>query len=191
MPKHKTDRETILQKSLAVFLQKGYYHTKFSDLGQACGLEKSHFYYYFKNKEDLMLAVLEFTYRNAKQHIFDKAYDERYSPKQRLEKMMQNAVRLYASAPRGCLMGNTVLGTAGNEPEFQQVLRQYFDGWVASLTHLFKTQHATPEAQRLAQECVQEIQGSVMFVRLYDDPSYLEEAAQRVVGRLLPKKDIS
>ena len=189
MPKHKTDRDTILQKSLAVFLQKGYYHTKFSDLGEACGLEKSHFYYYFKNKEDLMLAVLDFTYRNAKQHIFNKAYDERYTPQQRLEKMMQNAVRLYASAPRGCLMGNTVLGTAGNEPGFQPVLRQYFDGWVRSLTHLFRTQHAAAKAQRLAQESVQEIQGSVMFVRLYNDPSYLKDATQRVIGRLMAEKN--
>lgn len=184
MPKYKTDRDTILHKSLDVFLRKGYYHTKFSDLGEACGLEKSHFYYYFRNKEDLMLAVLDFTYRSAKQHIFDKAYDARYPPEQRLKKMMQNTVRLYDSAPRGCLMGNTVLGTTGNEPEFQHVLRQHFDSWVAALAHLFATQYAEQEAQRLAQESVQEIQGSVMFVRLYDDSRYLEEAAQRIVRRL-------
>ncbi len=61
--------------------------------------------------------MLDFTYRDTKQHIFDKAYDKRYAPKQRLEKMMQNTVRLYDSNPRGCLMGNTVLGTAGNEPD--------------------------------------------------------------------------
>ncbi len=184
MPKYKTDRDTILRKSLDVFLRKGYYHTKFSDLGKACGLEKSHFYYYFKNKEDLMLAVLDFTYRSAKQHIFDKAYDACYPPKQRLEKMMQNTVRLYDAVPKGCLMGNTVLGTTGNEPEFQQILRQHFDSWVAALAHLFATQYPAQKAQRLAQESVQEIQGSVMFVRLYDDVRYLEEAVQRIVGRL-------
>lgn len=81
-------------------------------------------------------------------------------------------------------MGNTVLGTTGIEPKFQSVLRQYFDEWVAALAHLFATQYAEQEAQRLAQKAVQEIQGSVMFVRLYDDARYLEEAAQRIVGRL-------
>lgn len=184
MPKHKTDRETILRKSLDVFLQKGYYHTKFSDLGEACGLEKSHFYYYFKSKEDLMRAVLEFTYRSVQQHIFDKAYDEHYSPQQRLVKMMQNTVRLHASTPQGCLMGNTVLGTTGVEPEFQDILRHYFEGWIAALSHVFRTRYSPDKAQQLAQESIQEIQGSVMFVRLYGDARYLEEAAGRVVERL-------
>lgn len=184
MPKQKTNRDTILRKSLDVFLQKGYYHTKFSDLGEACGLEKSHFYYYFRSKEDLMLAVLEFTYQNVKQHIFDKAYNEAYTPQQRLAKMMQNTVRLHASTPQGCLMGNTVLGTTGLEPEFQSVLRRYFDGWVAALSHIFRTQYSESEAHRLALESIQEIQGSVLFVRLYSAPHYLEEAAQRIVERL-------
>lgn len=184
MPKQKTDRDTILRKSLDVFLQKGYYHTNLSDLGAACGLEKPHFYYYFKNKEDLMREVLEFTYRNVQQHIFDKAYDENYTPRQRLTKMMQNTVRLHASTPRGCLMGNTVLGTTGVEPEFQDILRRYFEGWVAALTYIFSTKHSEEEARKLAQESIQEIQGSVMFVRLYNEARYLEEAAQRVIDRL-------
>ena len=184
MPKQKTDRDTILRKSLDVFLQKGYYRTMFSDLGEACSLEKSHFYYYFKNKEDLMRAVLDYTYRNVQQHILNKAYDERYSPQQRLAKMMQNTVRLHAFTAQGCLMGNTVLGTLGIEPEFESILRNYFEGWIAALSHIFRTQYPTDEAQRLAQESIQEIQGSVMFVRLYDNPSFLEAAAARVVQRL-------
>ena len=184
MPKQKTDRDTILRKSLDVFLQKGYYHTKFSDLGEACGMEKSHFYYYFRSKEDLMLAVLEFTCRNVKQHILEKAYDETYTPQQRLAKMMQNTVRLHASTSQGCLMGNTVLGTTGIEPKFQGILRRYFEGWVAALSHVFQAQYAEDKAQQLAQESIQEIQGSVMFVRLYNDPNYLEEAANRIVERL-------
>ena len=186
MPKQKTDRDTILRKSLDVFLQKGYYHTKFSDLGEACGLEKSHFYYYFKNKEDLMKAVLDFTYQNVQQHILNKAYDERYTPQQRLAKMMQNTVRLHAFAPHGCLMGNTVLGTAGIEPMFQRILQQYFEGWIAAFSHIFKTRYPADEAQRLAQESIQAIQGSVMFVRLYNDPQYLEATAERIVEKLSP-----
>ena len=184
MPKQKTDRDTILRKSMHVFLQKGYYHTNLSDLGAACGLEKPHFYYYFKNKEDLMRAVLEFTYHSVKQHIFDKAYDEDYSPQQRLAKMMQNTVRLHASSPGGCLMGNTVLGTADSEPEFQDILQRYFDGWVASLAHVFSANHPPEKAQQLAQQSIQEIQGSVMFVRLRRDASYLETTAQRILERL-------
>ncbi len=184
MPKQKTDRDTILRESMRVFLQKGYYHTNLSDLGAACGLEKPHFYYYFKNKEDLMREVLEFTYRNAKQHIFDKAYDENFTPRQRLKKMMQNTVRLYAQVDRGCLMGNTVLGTAGSEPAFQDVLRRYFDGWVASLRCVFSAQYSAEEAQRLAQDAIQEIQGSVMFVRLYDDTNYLQATTDNIVNRL-------
>ena len=184
MPKQKTDRDTILRESMRVFLQKGYYHTNLSDLGAACGLEKPHFYYYFKNKEDLMREVLEFTYRNAKQHIFDKAYDQRFTPRQRLEKMMQNALRLYAQVDRGCLMGNTVLGTAGSEPAFQDVLRRYFDGWVTSLQCVFGEVHGSQKARLLAQESIQEIQGSVMFVRLYDEVHYLKATTDRIILKL-------
>lgn len=184
MPKQKTSRDAILRKSLDVFLQKGYHHTNFSDLGAACGLEKPHFYYYFRNKEDLMRAVLEFTHRSVKQHILDKAYDENYTPQQRLAKMMQNTVRLHASTPQGCLMGNTVLGTTGTELEFQDVLQRYFSDWVAALTYIFSTRHAEEEARRLAQASIQDIQGSVMFVRLYNDAQYLEATADRILKRL-------
>ncbi|WP_090391798.1 TetR/AcrR family transcriptional regulator [Niabella drilacis] len=61
MPKTVTNKEPLLKNSLKVFLKNRGYHTTLSGLAKA----SAPFYYSFKNKEDLMKAILIY----ARQHI--------------------------------------------------------------------------------------------------------------------------
>lgn len=180
MPKYKINREEILQRALTVFRKKGYYHTKISDLAKACGIEKPHFYYYFKDKCDLMKAVLQYTYNIVKEVVLDKAYNEKYSPKIRLRSMMQRTIEIHTGHLDGCFMGNTALSTLNNEPEFEPILRNYFQDWIKALRHLFKTRYSESKANALAVSCLQELQGSIMLMRLYNRPTYLEKTAKKI-----------
>ena len=45
-------------------------------LAKACDVEKAHLYYYFKNKQDLMLEVLRYLKQRAEDEIFLPAFDE-------------------------------------------------------------------------------------------------------------------
>ena len=52
-------RDEIVKKSLLQFLNRGYKGTSLKDLEQATGLTKGAFYYYFKDKKEMLEAGIE------------------------------------------------------------------------------------------------------------------------------------
>jgi len=76
MPAIKTSKEEIIKKSAALIWEKGYKHTSFSDLSKACAIRNAHFYYYFKDKEDLMSHVLQYASGYMNKKVFDLAYQD-------------------------------------------------------------------------------------------------------------------
>lgn len=184
MPRAKIDKETILVKSLDVFRDKGYYNATFSNLAEACGIEKPHFYYYFNSKEDLMREVLEFGYKEIKAKILDKAYDTNYTPKQRLSKIIEYTRWLYTQNQNGCLMGNSVLETADKEENFRPVLIAYFRAWQEALTELYRSVNDEETALRLAQEDIYLLQGGLMLMKLHQDIGHLDRVLGIIHNRL-------
>jgi AcrR family transcriptional regulator len=53
-----TRRDNILQAAAAAFARYGYEKTTLDDISQSVGLNKASLYYYFKNKDDLFVAVV-------------------------------------------------------------------------------------------------------------------------------------
>ncbi len=129
MPKVQTNKETLIKKSMLVFMKNGYYHTTLSDLAKACGIEKPHFYYYFKDKKDLMREVLIYASSHIGKLVFDIAYEDKREAQVRLDIMLNNVLKIHTRNEYGCLMGNTLLETIGNEPYFKPILSSYFDRW--------------------------------------------------------------
>lgn len=52
-------KETILENASAMFRKYGYQKAKLDDIANECGMNKAGLYYYFKNKEDLFMAMLK------------------------------------------------------------------------------------------------------------------------------------
>ena len=52
-------RDEIVKKSFLQFLNRGYKATSLKDLEQATGLTKGAFYYYFKDKQEILEAGIE------------------------------------------------------------------------------------------------------------------------------------
>jgi AcrR family transcriptional regulator len=57
--KKRQKRERLLNASLQLFREKGYEHTKVSDITQAAGVAKGTFFNYFPTKERVLLALGE------------------------------------------------------------------------------------------------------------------------------------
>jgi TetR/AcrR family transcriptional repressor of nem operon len=53
-------REQLLQKGAEIIHQKGYNHTGINEILEAAGIPKGSFYFYFKNKEDFGLQLIDF-----------------------------------------------------------------------------------------------------------------------------------
>ena len=185
MPVYKTSKDKILEKAAAVFRVKGYFHTSISDLATACELEKPHFYYYFKNgKKEIMEEVLKYVDSLMEKYIWKLAYDDSYTPKDRLIKMTERLRKYYLNDKGGCIFGNTILETANTKDDFKAIITATFNKWEQALKHLFQTSYSPEKAEELAFTFIQDLQGGLMLFQLYGDVKFLELAEERSIALL-------
>ena len=184
MPTVKTSKEEVILKAAYVIRKRGYAYTSMKDLAEACGIQPSHFYYYFKDKEDLMTAILESVVERFRQYIGVIADDETLEPVDRLDKMLKKMAKSFLYTEGGCLMGNTVLETAYLEPKFINVLRDFFEEYIMALKKIYQAKFTEKYAQALAEQVVQDLQGGIMLSLLYRDDSYTIKAFNRAKQHL-------
>lgn len=64
MPKivnYEKKKEEILDKAMKVFINRGYYNTKLSDISSKCGMGRTTLYQYFKNKDEIFYYAINRT----------------------------------------------------------------------------------------------------------------------------------
>ena len=179
MPTVKTSKEEVLLKATHVIRQRGYAYTSMKDLAEACDIQPSHFYYYFKDKEDLMTAILEGVLERFRENISVIADDDSLEPLEKLDKMLRKMGKSFVYTEGGCLMGNTVLETAYLNPKFVDVLRDFFQEYIEALKKVYQSKFTEKFAQNLAEQVVQDLQGGIMLSLLYKDDRYTINAFKR------------
>jgi len=178
MPTVKTSKEEILRKSTMLIWQQGYKHTSFSDLSRACNIRSAHFYYYFKDKEDLMCQILENSRQYFKAKIFSVAFQDEISAAERLKIMIKKLNVLYTISNGGCMFGNMVLENAHTKSPFLDIIRMFFHEFIEALTHIYLDKLDEQQAKQKALQTVQQLEGAIMLMRLFNDKSYVDNAWQ-------------
>lgn len=184
MPKVLTNKKELIGKAIKVFLKNGYYNSSFSDLAKACDIEKSHFYYYFKDKRDLMNQCLNAFSQQIQENVFDISTDEMVEPSERIKKMFNYLWGLYTDNEYGCLFGNTLLETVGKEPYFEETIRDFFEKWKDALVHLYTLKMLKGNIEEMVFDDIEKLQGSIMMMRLYKDKSHLQRAINQISARV-------
>lgn len=59
IPKSVRRREEIIQCATELFDKKGFFNTSLDDVAQAVGIKREALYYYYKNRTELLLAIIE------------------------------------------------------------------------------------------------------------------------------------
>ncbi|TAF67861.1 MAG: TetR/AcrR family transcriptional regulator [Cytophagales bacterium] len=172
-------KEEIIKKAFSIFVNKGYYETSISDLAEACSVPNALFYYYFKNKEGLMVEVLKYTQTYSETRFAKLIEEPNLNPKQKLEALAAFFEKYYSAYQGGCIMGNT-LGTAFTEEQFLPIIKRFFEVWINALQNLFMVQYQPEKAQELAEATIQDIEGGILLMKLYRDKKYLDKALKRM-----------
>jgi len=176
MPVIKTDKETIIIKSIHLFKVHGYYKTSMADLAKGCGLIKGSIYHHFKGKQDLGLKCLQHIHKVFNESIFSYAYDENLSPQEKMDAFCQGVEVYFLNSEGGCLLGNWSLEVINDIPEFKDEIRAYFDSWEDALVCILISKYNKKEAHLLAKASIANIQGSLMMMRLYNNETlFLQE----------------
>ena len=79
----------ILQKTFSLFLEKGYAATSISDIQQAAGIGRATVYHHFKNKETLLMEVIQGYFIHLSEMLNAEITDQKLAAciEERLEKL--------------------------------------------------------------------------------------------------------
>ncbi|MFN8285307.1 MAG: TetR/AcrR family transcriptional regulator [Chitinophagales bacterium] len=192
MPKQKADEQTIILEALKLFRKQSYFNTSMSEIADACGLQKGSLYHYFPSKEDLMKRVIKMVHEYFKSNVFAHAYDKSLSPQQRLENLFTSAESVFLDNEKGNLLGNMGVETALMAPEFNTLVQRFFQDFFHAVKTIYLDKYSEQIATELAERSVAELEGSLMFSRVFNDHTYLKNTTKRILNRIensSPKSD--
>ena len=184
MPLQKITKVELLRNSIRVFRKKGYYRTNMSDLAKESDLTKGAFYHHFSNKADVMLKSLEGTTALFQERVFSIAYQEEWSSQEKLEEMGRKIFKAFTVEEGGCFFANTILETIQVEETFKAAILEFFELWRAAFLHIFEQHHCSEDAAKITQQIMSDIEGSIIFMQLYQDSELLHQAIQRGLEHL-------
>ncbi|GAA4278858.1 TetR/AcrR family transcriptional regulator [Aquimarina mytili] len=187
MPKIKTSKEEVLKKVIPVLRKKGVSKSSMSELAKTCGIQKSHFYYYFNNKEELIEEVLSTVYSYFKHNLFKIIASTSLSLPEKVESMKQLMNKIFRIADGGCIMANTALETIHLNPTYKKEIQSFFSDFITGLQQLLETNYSSEESIILAEQMVQDIEGGILLTQIYEDPKYLNNAIARMEKIILLK----
>lgn len=90
-------QESILMEAVQMFSEKGYRATSLEDVAAKLGVTRPAFYYYFKNKKEILIAA----HRKAVERLFQISEildDDTLPVKEKFEKLLMNHIEVVAAS---------------------------------------------------------------------------------------------
>ncbi len=169
----RTRRIAILDAAARVINERGFSHTSVEDLISAAGLSgKSHFYHYFKSKEELGYEVLERQFSRFTERGLALLREPMIDPHDRLTLFIDTMVALQRErgAHHGSPFGNLAGELADSHEGFRRRLDAVFDEWATALAELLDEMRpqlkAGTNTGRLALFMVAAIEGGMLLTRV-------------------------
>lgn len=101
-------KHKILEAGARIIHLKGYYHTGIQEVLEMAGVPKGSFYFYFKNKEDFGLQVIDFFNSMYLAMVDPIVKNKALPPLKRIEKVFDHFIDLFQGLNYtcGCPIGN-------------------------------------------------------------------------------------
>jgi len=188
-------RERIISAAAPIFNQRGYAGATIADLMAATGLEKGGLYRHFESKEEIALAAFDHATRLHGDRIRALVAAAGPSAAVRLVAVAQAIAGLIENPvlPGGCPLLNTAVESDDAEgplyPALRTRTRRAMSRLIGYVRDILSDGTARGEFRRdfdieaEAVALVALLEGSLMLSKLYDDPTHLRLAVDRVRDR--------
>jgi len=178
--KGQTSRRRIVDAATSLFYQRGYQSTSLSDVGQACGIPKGNFYYYFKSKDDLLAAVLDVRRNQAAARLADcQLKSER--PHEQLACLVGSMLGdEEAVLSWGCPLGSLSIELGRLRPEQGVATRRILDLYVTWAEERFRALGHGERARALATHLLAMVQGAAVLGSAYGEADLLVRERQQI-----------
>ena len=164
--------------------QRGFAGTSVDDVIREAKLSgKSHFYHYFRSKDELGYAVLSRQFERFAERGLAVLREPMIDPLERLTLFIDTLVALQVA--RGC-RGGSPLGPlaaelADGHDGFRERIALVFERWAAQLRSLLWEArphlHDDVDTGRLARFVIATLEGALLMARVHRDPAALEGVA--------------
>ena len=124
-------RDRVVTAARELFHAQGYAQTSLAEILQKAGANSGSLYYFFKTKEELLIAVLEQYKAIMKPVLLDPLWKDISDPIERVWALLGGYRRfLIASGfAYGCPIGNLALEVGNQLPAAREKMRECFEGW--------------------------------------------------------------
>ena len=176
-------REKILDAAQSLIELRGYSALGVAAICQAAGVPKGSFYYFFESKEVLALAVIDQRWA-AQERTWTRVLTGPAEPLQRLRELFevteaeQRAGQQSCGTVSGCLFGNLTLEMSNHTEAIRKRLQEIFEAQVDLVTPviadaLAREETAVPDPREAARSIVAQLEGQVLFAKLYNNTDLL------------------
>jgi TetR/AcrR family transcriptional regulator, transcriptional repressor for nem operon len=128
-------RQRIIESALYLFWLQGYASTGIAQILNRAKANAGSFYFFFKTKEELLLAVLELYIQNLMPVIVAPVLSETADPVERVFGILEFYRRnlLATGCTYGCPIGRLALEIPEEQFRVHKRLADNFDGWTAAV----------------------------------------------------------
>jgi TetR/AcrR family transcriptional regulator, transcriptional repressor for nem operon len=176
----KRTRDDILASVLDLTHHQSFHATGLKELLAPSGTSSGSFYNYFRSKDELAHALIDYKWEQITQNVIIPAQKATPDPVQQLLKMFELMEANHLAEPNcgGCFLGNLIVELATYDESFQHHLMRVFDEWrsaIAVLLHAAQPQlRADVDPQILADQLLTFLEGILLMGRLYNNPTQLK-----------------
>lgn len=171
-PEQNPTRLRIIEAARKLFYENGYHATGVAEVLRQADAGSGSMYFFFRSKEDLLLAVLD-TYADRMQaEVFEPAFKQTRDPIKRVLAVVAGYRILLESTQckRGCPIGNLAL-EVDDMPEVRERIAVNFDNWCAVVAECFrKAGYRFPrntDVTALSRFVLTAMEGGIMQARAY------------------------
>jgi TetR/AcrR family transcriptional repressor of nem operon len=171
MGRKSQSRQRIVESALYLFWLQGYSATGVAQILARAEANAGSFYYFFKSKEELLLAVLDLYVESLMPVVVQPVLNEIADPLERvfgiLEFYRKNL--LATGCTYGCPIGRLALEISEEQFKVHKRLADNFDGWTAAVESCLRDAQdrlpATTDLKTLSQFVLTVMEGGVMQAR--------------------------
>jgi TetR/AcrR family transcriptional repressor of nem operon len=186
MPRTSDGRERLIEAGVELFSQRPYGSIGVAELCARAGVNKGSFYYFFPSKEALALAVID-RHWAWQQGVWAEILGGPGTILERLRALfaataqMQIDARTGTGWVAGCLFGNLALEVSSQNEPVRERLQEIFDEQIELIRAPLAAAVESGELQRPAEDVdgaakaiVAQVEGLVLFAKLFNDPAHLD-----------------
>lgn len=127
-------RAAAIEAAKEIFWSRGYADASIAEMVAATGLNRYALYSEFGGKRDLFLAALDAYFEQCGHKYAPAMYNESVGPFERIRDALELMIADMADSDRGCLMCQTAVEVAREDPVISAAVTEYFSRIVAILT---------------------------------------------------------